>query len=106
MGSSIVDQLAQVVSSGRALVTGPVNLPVLPHGFKVLQNMLAGSGMFKYVLIVGFLLSGLVGCSEQASDDDFKITLRMSHVFSPQRRPGDISGNCCQQHFRQIKRCS
>jgi TRAP-type C4-dicarboxylate transport system substrate-binding protein len=39
--------------------------------------------MFKYVLITGFLLSGLVGCSEQASDDDFKIVLRMSHVFSP-----------------------
>ena len=58
-------------------------MSVLPHGFKVLQNMLAGNEMFKYVLIVGFLLSGLVGCSEQASDDDFKITLRMSHVFSP-----------------------
>lgn len=39
--------------------------------------------MFKYVLITIFLLSGLIGCGEQASDDDFKIVLRMSHVFSP-----------------------
>ena len=39
--------------------------------------------MFKYLLILGFLLIGLIGCGEQASDGDFKIVLRMSHVFSP-----------------------
>jgi TRAP-type C4-dicarboxylate transport system substrate-binding protein len=39
--------------------------------------------MTRSLLITACLLCGLIGCSQQASDDDFKIVLRLSHVFSP-----------------------
>ena len=35
------------------------------------------------LLTSGLLLCGLFGCSKKSSDDDFKIVLRLSHVFSP-----------------------
>jgi TRAP-type C4-dicarboxylate transport system substrate-binding protein len=37
----------------------------------------------RYVLAIAFAVCGLVGCSEQSSDEDFRIVLRLSHVFSP-----------------------
>jgi TRAP-type C4-dicarboxylate transport system substrate-binding protein len=39
--------------------------------------------MFKRLLVLGLLWAGLIGCAEEASDHDFKIVLRLSHVFSP-----------------------
>jgi TRAP-type C4-dicarboxylate transport system substrate-binding protein len=35
------------------------------------------------VLVTALALCGLTGCSEQTSDEDFNIVLRLSHVFSP-----------------------
>ena len=35
------------------------------------------------LLAAGLLLCWLAGCAEKSSDDDFKIVLRLSHVFSP-----------------------
>jgi TRAP-type C4-dicarboxylate transport system substrate-binding protein len=37
----------------------------------------------RYVLAIAFAVCGLVGCSKQSSDEDFRIVLRLSHVFSP-----------------------
>jgi TRAP-type C4-dicarboxylate transport system substrate-binding protein len=44
------------------------------------QTRLASS---RYLLAIAFTVLGLAGCSRQSSDEDFKIVLRLSHVFSP-----------------------
>ena len=37
----------------------------------------------RYALAITFAVCGLVGCSQPSSDGDFRIVLRLSHVFSP-----------------------
>lgn len=37
----------------------------------------------KYLLSISFIAGAITGCSRPASEDEFKIVLRLSHVFSP-----------------------
>ena len=37
----------------------------------------------RYLLALTFAVCGLAGCSKPSSEGDFRIVLRLSHVFSP-----------------------